>query len=316
MKLFVIGGAGFIGSNFCHLVKELRPNWRMFVLDKFTYAANKDYLPDGVLSNKFDITSKADINMLDRSLEDVDTSDAVIVNFAAESHVDNSINDASAFINTNIIGVYNLLEVCRRHSIRMIQISTDEVLGDLPLDGKNKFNINSPLAPNNPYAATKASAETLVRSYVKTHSVNANITRCTNNYGPRQHEEKMIPKSIINLLEDKPVTVYGTGDNIRDWIHVEDHCRGIIQVLEKGVSGETYMFGGNTELSNIDLVKMIIDELGKDDSYINYITDRKGHDLRYAIKKHTPGLIWTPKKKFKEEIGNLCNWYKELANVK
>jgi dTDP-glucose 4,6-dehydratase len=312
MRLIVTGGAGFIGTNFCKLVEDIRPDWKLIVLDKFTYASVRMATPHKYPVERFDITKHSDLDMLDRALiqelED-GIEKPIIINFAAESHVDNSIKDSSKFIQTNITGVHNLLELCRKHELRFIQISTDEVLGDLSLNSKTKFNINSPIAPNNPYAATKAAAENLVRSYIHTHNINANITRCTNNYGPFQHKEKLIPNVINRILDDEAALVYGTGENIRDWIHVEDHCQGIIQVLEKGKPGETYMFGGENELSNIELVRAICKELGKDDNYIKYIEDRKGHDRRYAIKKHTPGLYWKPKIKFEDGLKQTIEWY-------
>lgn len=314
MNLIVIGGAGFIGTNFCKLVKSVKPDWKILILDKLTYASVKSNYPHEFEIIHFDICNTSNMYTLENVLTEVineGKEKPIIINFAAETHVDNSIDNASTFIKTNIEGVFNILELSKRLDIRLIHISTDEVMGDLPINSSNKFNINSPLSPNNPYAATKAAAENLINSYINTYGIRANITRCTNNYGPWQHKEKLIPKTIVNLLNGNKATIYGTGNNIRDWIHVDDHCEGIIKVIEHGINGKTYMFGGNNELSNNDLVKQICKELELDESYISYIEDRKGHDRRYAIKKHTPGFTWTPKKSFNNCLKETIQWYKD-----
>lgn len=308
MRIIVIGGAGFIGSNFCQLIQKERPDWKLWVLDKYTYASNRDNLPKGILENYFDISKENSIKLFNEAF--IGDIPDLIINFAAETHVDNSIENASEFVKTNINGVYNILQVCKDNNIRFIQISTDEVLGDLPLDSKEKFTKESPMKPNNPYAATKASAEHLVNSYIRTFGLNANITRCTNNYGKYQHIEKLIPKSITNLMDDKQIPIYGKGNNIRDWIHVEDHCRGILAVIEKGVSGETYMFGGNNEISNLELAETLCKLMDKDPKkYIKFVDNRLGHDLRYAIENETD-LDWKPIRSFEDGIKETINWYK------
>jgi len=313
MKILVTGGAGFIGSNYIKYHLSKNPNDTIINLDKLTYAGNLNNLKD-INNNPNYSFVKGDIgdtNLLNQVLPNIDT----IVNFAAESHVDNSITGPKVFIETNIVGTQALLDACINNNVkRFHHISTDEVFGDLELNSKEKFNENTKYDPHSPYSASKAGSDHLVRAYGTTYGLNYTITNCSNNYGPFQHPEKLIPKFITNLLLNKKVPVYGTGGNIRDWLYVLDHCKAIDLVLEKGQIGETYCIGGQTEeINNLELTKLIIKICGKDESYIEYVTDRKGHDKKYAINwsKAKERLGFNPQHNFEENLVKTINWYRK-----
>ena len=309
MKLLVTGGAGFIGSNFIRYYLKENPNDSIVNLDKLTYAGNLESLKDieGDKRYKFVHGDIADFNLVDRLLKDgID----VVINFAAESHVDRSIDDPSPFLNTNITGTQLILESSRRNKIsRFIQVSTDEVYGSLEPIGL--FTERSALKPNSPYAASKASADLLTRAYFKTYNFPALITRCSNNYGPYQFPEKLIPLFVTNALLDEPLPVYGDGLNIRDWLYVEDHCSAIDIVLKKGKEGEIYNIGGNTEKKNIEITDKILSILNKPQTLKKFVKDRPGHDRRYAIDstKIKMELGWEPKYQFEEAIRKTIQWY-------
>lgn len=309
-KILVTGGCGFIGSNFVRQELATDPNLSIINVDKLTYAGNLENLADLRDNNRYqfakgDICDKEFIG----SLLQANKVDAV-VNFAAESHVDRSILDSSPFVQTNIVGTQNLLDCCRQHNVsRYVQVSTDEVYGSLGDDGK--FTEETPLAPNSPYSASKAAADLLVRAYVHTFNFPAVITRCSNNYGPYQFPEKLIPLFISNALQDQSLPVYGTGLNVRDWIHVLDHCRGIGSALRHGRVGEVYNFGGNSELTNLDLTYALLEALGKPKTLIRYVSDRPGHDHRYAIDatKAKRELGWEPQTVFRDGLRQTIDWY-------
>ena len=313
MTIIVTGGAGFIGSNFIFHMLAAHPGDRIVCLDKLTYAGNLSTLKSVTDKPNFRFV-KADI--CDReavfSLFEEEKPD-VVVNFAAESHVDRSIEDPGIFLKTNILGTQVLMDACRKYGIkRFHQVGTDEVYGDLPLDRPDLFfTEQTPLHTSSPYSASKASADLLVMAYHRTFGLPVTISRCSNNYGPYQFPEKLIPLMIANALADKPLPVYGEGLNVRDWLYVEDHCKAIDLILQKGRAGEVYNIGGHNEMRNIDIVKLICKELGKPESLITYVTDRKGHDMRYAIdpnKIHSE-LGWLPETMFAEGIKKTIRWY-------
>ena len=314
MKLLVTGGAGFIGSNFIHYLLEKYPGYYIINYDKLTYAGNLENLVaiQESINYKFvqgDILNKELLEYV------VTTSEVdVIVNFAAESHVDRSITNSSEFVITNVLGTQILLEVAKKHSLRFIQISTDEVYGSLGPTGY--FTEDTPLSPNSPYSASKASSDFLVRSYHETFGLNINITRCSNNYGPYQFPEKLIPLMIINAIKGKSLPVYGDGQNIRDWLHVKDHCSAIDLVIHKGKSGEVYNIGGHNERTNIVIVEHILETLGLSKKLITFVPDRLGHDYRYAIdsSKIQSELGWKPIYSFEEGIKETISWYLKNAD--
>ena len=310
MKLLVTGGAGFIGSNFIHYWLKKHPADEIVNLDLLTYAGNLANLAD-IADQKNYRFVKGDIASYEVVDELVRQADC-IVNFAAESHVDRSIGNSLVFVKTNIEGTANLLEAARRHSVRFHQVSTDEVYGDL---GPNdpKFNELSPYRPSSPYSASKAAADHLVRAYYRTYNLPVTISNCSNNYGPYQYPEKIIPLFITNLIEDRKVPLYGQGSNIRDWIHVDDHNAGLEAVLLHGRLGETYCLGGDHEISNLELAQEIIRLLGKDESYIEFVADRPGHDWRYSIDFHkaTEELGWEPHIDFISGLESTVRWYQE-----
>lgn len=310
MNVLITGGAGFIGSNFVHYMLEKYPSYNFVNLDLLTYAGNLENLED-VQGNPNYTFVKG--NIANRELVDElvkkHTID-VIVNFAAESHVDRSITEPDAFVKNNILGTQALLDVAKANQIRkFVQISTDEVYGSLGETGY--FTENTPLAPNSPYSASKAGADLIVRSYHETYRLNVNITRCSNNYGPYHFPEKLIPLMITNALEDKPLPVYGNGGNVRDWLHVQDHCAAIDLVVHEGRPGEVYNIGGHNERKNIEIVEAIVDKLGKSRSLIQYVADRPGHDQRYAIDptKITTELGWKPRYTFETGLEETIRWY-------
>ncbi len=311
MKLLVTGGAGFIGANFIHYWLDNHKNDEITNLDKLTYAADLENLKEYANDSRYSLIKGdiADKETAEKAAKNVD----IIINFAAESHVDNSIKDSSNFIRSNIVGVHNLLEIVRKTKIRFHQISTDEVYGDLPLGSNEKFTENSPYRPKNPYSATKAAADHLVRAYFNTYGIPATISNCSNNHGKYQHPEKLIPKTIINALQDKQIPVYGNGMQVRDWIYVEDHCSAIDLIINKGRLGETYLVGANGEKHNLDVIKIILEKLGKSDSLIKHVEDRLGHDVRYAIAadKIMKELGWKPKVDFDEGIDMTIDFYKK-----
>ena len=313
MTVFVTGGAGFIGSNYIFYYLENHPEDRVVCLDKLTYAGNLSTLKD-IMDNPRFRFCKVDICDRDAiyGLFEEEKPDLVI-NFAAESHVDRSIENPSIFLETNIIGTSVLMDACRKYGgVRYHQVSTDEVYGDLPLDRPDLFfTEETPIHTSSPYSSSKAGADLLVMAYCRTYGLPVTISRCSNNYGPYHFPEKLIPLMIINCLHDKPLPVYGEGLNIRDWLYVEDHCKAIDLIVHGGRIGEVYNVGGHNEMRNIDIVKLIVHALGKSEDLITYVTDRKGHDLRYAIdptKIHNE-LGWLPETKFEDGIQKTIRWY-------
>jgi len=316
MKMLVTGGAGFIGSNFLFHMRRAHPDVRLICLDKLTYAGNLETLQsvmeDPMFSfEKLDICDREGVYALfERERPDV------VVHFAAESHVDRSIDNPGVFLETNVMGTAVLLDAARKYGVqRYHQVSTDEVYGDLPLDRPDLFfTEQTPLHTSSPYSASKASADLLCSAYQRTYGMPITISRCSNNYGPYQFPEKLIPLMIANALADKPLPVYGEGLNVRDWLYVEDHCRAIDLIVEKGRIGQVYNIGGHNEMRNIDIVKRILQILGKPESLITHVGDRKGHDMRYAIDPtfiHAE-LGWLPETKFDDGIEKTVQWY--LAN--
>ncbi len=312
-KVLITGGAGFIGSNYAHYHVEKYPDDFVVVLDKLTYAGNLDNLSDLLpKENKFkfvqgDIADKKFVEDL-FSTEKFD----LVLNFAAETHVDRSIEEPSVFVVTNVVGTHNLLEASRDNGVsRYHQISTDEVYGDLGTDSKDYFTERTPIAPNCPYAATKASADLLVRSSFETYQMPVTISRCSNNYGPYQFPEKLIPYFFKLISSGSPVPVYGDGKNVRDWLYVVDHCRAIDKIVEKGRLGEVYNIGGNNERTNLEITKILLEFLGKNEDLIMYVDDRRAHDRRYAIDstKLQTELLWKPSVNFQEGIAKTFQWY-------
>lgn len=310
MKIIVTGGAGFIGSNFVHYVLRERPDWHITVLDALTYAGNIENLK-GLDESHFtfvkgNITDTELVNKL------VSENDA-IVHYAAESHNDNSLQNPRPFLDTNIVGTYTILEAVRKYKKRLHHISTDEVYGDLELDDPNKFTENTPYNPSSPYSSTKAGSDLLVRAWIRSFGVLATISNCSNNYGPYQHVEKFIPRQITEILEGRRPKLYGTGENVRDWIHTEDHSSAVLTILEKGELGETYLIGANGEKDNKSVIELILSSLGQDPSAYDHVNDRPGHDMRYAIDstKLRTELGWQPKyTDFELGLKNTIEWYK------
>jgi len=308
-KLLITGGAGFIGSNFVHHMLEQHADYDIVVLDQLTYAGNLANL-EAALRNSRCTFVRMDI--CDAAVSEVVKNCDAEVNFAAESHVDRSIENAAAFVRTNVEGTWNLLETCRRAGVgRFIQISTDEVYGSLGREGS--FSESTPLSPNSPYAATKAAADLLVQAYVHTHKFPAIITRCSNNYGPYQFPEKFLPLMISQALANQPLPIYGDGENVRDWIHVSDHCRALDLILHKGKEGEVYNIGGECERRNVEVAYAILEILGRPRSLINFVTDRPGHDRRYAMncEKLKKLLDWRPIQSFEKGLAGTIHWYQE-----
>jgi len=313
MNILVTGCCGFIGTNFVRLVLKERPGWNIVNLDALTYAGNIENLKDvekhpNYKFFKGDITNDADIY----AAGDLFTGKPdAIVNFAAESHVDNSIKNPGVFIRTNVEGTLKLLKYAQEKKIRFLQVGTDEVYGTLGETGY--FTEDTPLAPNSPYSASKAAADFLVRAWNETYKLDSVITRCSNNYGPYQFPEKLIPLALTNLMQGKKIPVYGKGLNIRDWLYVEDHCSGILLALEKGSSGRVYNIGGNNEWKNIDIAYELVKIMGLGEDRIEFVTDRLGHDLRYAIDatRIKKELGWEPKHNFATGLPATVSWYKE-----
>lgn len=313
MKIVVTGGAGFIGGNFVHYMLKKYKDYKIICLDKLTYAGNLETL-EPVMDNKNFKFIKGDIadrEFIYKLFEK--EKPEIIVNFAAESHVDRSIEDPGIFLQTNVIGTNVLLDACRKYGIkRYHQVSTDEVYGDLPLDRPDLFfTEETPLHTSSPYSASKASADLLVQAYYRTFKLPITISRCSNNYGPYHFPEKLIPLMIANALNEKSLPVYGKGENVRDWLYVEDHCRAIDMIIHNGKVGEVYNIGGHNERTNLEVVKTIIREIGKSEDLIKYVTDRPGHDMRYAIDptKIKNELGWEPLTLFDEGIKKTIKWY-------
>ncbi len=313
MNIIVTGGAGFIGSNFVYHMLDKYKDYRIICVDCLTYAGNMATL-DAAMKNKNFVFYKTDI--CDRAgiygIFEKEKPD-IVVNFAAESHVDRSIENPEIFLKTNILGTQVLMDACRKYGItRYHQVSTDEVYGDLPLDRPDLFfTEQTPIHTSSPYSSSKAAADLLVLAYHRTYGLPVTISRCSNNYGPYHFPEKLIPLMIANALADKPLPVYGKGENVRDWLYVLDHCKAIDLIIHKGRVGEVYNVGGHNEMANIDIVKLICKKLGKPESLITFVTDRKGHDMRYAIdpKKIHSELGWLPETKFADGIELTVNWY-------
>lgn len=292
MTMLVTGGAGFIGSNFVHMVAQRYPDTRIIVLDALTYAGNAENLKGAGQNNQVELVkgSVADPVLVDELCKQADT----VVHFAAESHNDNSLRDPSPFVETNVVGTFTLLEAARKHDKRFHHISTDEVFGDLAIDDPAKFTETTAYNPSSPYSATKAGSDHLVRAWVRSFGVRATISNCSNNYGPYQHIEKFIPRQITNLLTGRPAKLYGTGEQVRDWIHVDDHNDAVLAILERGRIGETYNIGANGEHSNKDVIELICELMG---GTYEHVADRPGHDQRYAMDatKLTKELGWRPR---------------------
>lgn len=317
MKFLITGGAGFIGSNFAHFVLRERENSEITVLDKLTYAGNLANL-DG-LKEKYGARfsfQKGDI--CDQKLvENLVKNCDVIVHFAAESHNDNSLENPRPFVETNLVGTFTLIEAARKFAKRFHHISTDEVYGDLPLNSPEKFHENSPYKPSSPYSSTKAGSDLLVRAWVRSFGLKATISNCSNNYGPRQHVEKFIPRQITEILEGRKPRIYGDGKQVRDWIHTEDHSSAVLAIIEKGEIGETYLIGANGEKTNLEVVREILRAFDLPENDFEHVKDRAGHDQRYAIDstKLREKLGWKPKfTDFHAGILDVVNWYRENEN--
>ncbi len=318
MKILITGGAGFIGSNFIYYLLDKHPDYELICLDALTYAGNMETLTNALKSSNFkfikgDITDRSLVFDLFEKEFSQFSKQGIVVNFAAESHVDRSIEEPEVFLKTNILGTQVLMDACRAFgNIRYHQVSTDEVYGDLPLDRPDLFfTEDTPIHTSSPYSASKASADLLVQAYYRTFGLPITISRCSNNYGPYHFPEKLIPLVIANALNDKPIPVYGKGENIRDWLYVEDHCKAIDMIIHGGKIGEVYNIGGHNERTNLQVVKAILAALKKPESLITYVTDRKGHDMRYAIdpEKISSELGWQPDTAFEDGIDLTVKWY-------
>jgi len=313
MKYLVTGGAGFIGSNFMHYMTSTYPNDMFVCIDALTYAGNYNNIKalEDLPNFKFVHGDITDRDLIDKLFSEEKFD--YVVNFAAESHVDNSIKNPTVFLTTNILGTQTLMDACRKYGIkRYHQVSTDEVYGDLPLDRPDlTFDENNPIKTSSPYSASKAGADLLVLAYARTFNLPVTISRCSNNYGPYQFPEKLIPVVISKALNNEPIPVYGKGENIRDWIHVHDHNVGVDLIIKKGKNGEVYNLGGHSERTNLEVVKTILKQLDKPESLITFVTDRPGHDLRYAInsKKVENELGWDRTYTFEEGIKETVDWY-------
>src|SRR3989338_2152635 len=311
MRYLITGGSGFIGSNFIHYLFEKYHDVHVTNLDKLTYAGNPANLKkfEANPQYKFVKGDIADAKLVDELMKDVD----FVVNFAAETHVDRSITGPSEFIQTNVVGLHTLLDAATQHKKRLHHISTDEVFGDLPLGTGQKFTEHRTYFPSSPYSASKAAGDHLLHAYSRTYGLDATITKCWNNEGPYQFPEKLITKTMVNALRDKPVPVYAQGRNVRDWIHVKDHCKAIDMVLQTGRTGETYLVGGNCEKANLEVVRQILNLLGKPETLIQLVPDRPGHDLRYAIdsSKIERELAFKRDYEFEKGLAETVEWYKQ-----
>ena len=309
MKLLVTGGAGFIGANFVHYTLHRFPHHQITVYDALTYAGRKDNLAAVEGDIRFIEGDITDARALDGLVAESD----IVVNFAAETHNDNSLTDPYPFVNTNVVGTFRLMEAVRRHGKRLHHISTDEVYGELQLASEAKFSENSPYNPSSPYSASKASADLLVKAWVRSYDVCATLSNCSNNYGPYQHLEKFIPRTITNILCDVRPRLYGDGRNVRDWIHVDDHSAALWSILEDGKQGETYLIGANGEADNRTVVGLILDLMDKPKDWYDHVADRPGHDLRYALNadKLRTELGWSPQySSFRDGLSATIEWYR------
>ena len=310
MKTLVTGGAGFIGSNFVRRSLATRKGLEVIVLDSLTYAGNLDNLSG--LEDQYEFVQG---NILDSSLIDSLVAKAdLVVHFAAESHNDNSLKSARPFIETNIEGTFELIQACVKHNVRFHHVSTDEVFGDLPLDSREKFTTETPYNPSSPYSSSKAASDLLVRAWGRSFGLRATISNCSNNFGPYQHEEKLIPRMIKLIVNDTKPELYGNGSNVRDWIHVDDHNDGVWAVIDEGEMGQTYLLGASNERSNLQVVQTLLEILGKPKDWIEFIKDRPGHDLRYAIdaSKAENELGWRPSKQgFEKKLAEVVPFYLE-----
>lgn len=308
-KMLVTGGAGFIGANFVHYTVKNKPEYQITVLDALTYAGNKSNLIIAEDYIKFIHGDITDNELVDKLVSEND----IVVHFAAESHNDNSLRNPWPFVNTNIVGTFNILESIRKHNKRLHHISTDEVYGDLELNDPNKFTESTPYNPSSPYSSTKASSDMLVRAWVRSFGINATISNCSNNYGPFQHIEKFIPRQITNILIGDRPKLYGTGENVRDWIHVDDHNSAVHQIINKGKIGETYLIGAEGEKNNKEVLELILELMNQPQDAYDHVNDRPGHDMRYAIdaSKLKTELGWLPKYiDFKSGLSDTIDWYK------
>lgn len=305
--MLVTGGAGFIGCNFVRLTLDEHPEHEVTVLDSLTYAGDRSSVPAGVRFVQGDV---ADADLVDALVGEHD----VVVHFAAESHNDVSIDTPEAFVTTNLIGTFRILEAVRRHGKRLHHVSTDEVFGDLQLDEPRRFTETTPYQPSSPYSSTKAGADMLVRAWVRTYGLQATISNCSNNYGPYQHVEKFIPRQITNVLEDVRPKLYGAGTNVRDWIHVDDHNSAVHLIIDKGVIGETYLIGADGELDNRSVLALMLELMGRPADFVDYVGDRPGHDVRYAIdaSKLREELGWSARyTSFRDGLEATIAWYRE-----
>jgi dTDP-glucose 4,6-dehydratase len=311
MKVLVTGGAGFIGSNFVRRTRQQRPDWQLTVLDALTYAGDRANL-DGVPDVAFVEGSIADADLVDSLVADTDA----VVHFAAESHNDNSLSNPYPFVETNVIGTFRILEAVRRNKVRLHHISTDEVYGDLELDDPARFTEATPVNPSSPYSSTKASADLLVRAWIRSFGIEATISNCSNNYGPYQHVEKFIPRQITNILSEVKPKLYGQGANVRDWIHVDDHNDAVVTILEQGRLGETYLIGADGEQNNRQIVALLLDLMGKPADWFDLVSDRPGHDMRYAIdsSKLRAETGWEPRyRDIRAGLAATVDWYRDNA---
>ncbi|SEL63634.1 dTDP-glucose 4,6-dehydratase [Blastococcus sp. DSM 46786] len=310
MRMLVTGGAGFIGANFVHQTLREHPEYEVTVLDALTYAGNPASLAPVRDDIEFVHGSVADADVVDRLVGRCD----VVVHFAAESHNDNSLRDPAPFLTTNVVGTFTLLEAVRRHGARYHHISTDEVYGDLELDDPAKFTPETPYNPSSPYSSTKAGSDLLVRAWVRSFGIHATLSNCSNNYGPYQHVEKFIPRQVTNVLSGLRPKLYGAGENVRDWIHVDDHNSAVHAILDRGRSGETYLIGADGEKNNREVLALVLELTGQPADAFDSVTDRAGHDLRYAIDatKLRTELGWTPRyTEFREGLAATIDWYRE-----
>jgi dTDP-glucose 4,6-dehydratase len=308
MKVLVTGGAGFIGANFVLRVRETRPDWEVTVLDALTYAGNRASLAPVEGQIEFVEGSIADADLVERLVAATD----LVVHFAAESHNDNSLDNPWPFMESNIIGTYRLLEAVRKHGKRIHHISTDEVYGDLELDDPARFTESTPLNPSSPYSASKGSADLLVRAWIRSFRIKATLSNCSNNYGPRQHVEKFIPRQITGILDGVRPKLYGAGANVRDWIHVDDHNDAVIAIIERGRLGETYLIGADGERNNREIIALLLELMGKPADWFEHVNDRPGHDLRYAIdsSKLRAETGWAPRyQDIRAGLRQTIDWY-------
>lgn len=314
-NIVITGGADFIGSNFVRYINKKYPKVKIIIVDKLTYASTIDTIAD-LLENKNITFEKIDITDY-KSIEKIVKNKDLIVNFAAESHNDNSLENPHSFLMSNVIGTYNLLELAKKYNIRYHHISTDEVYGDINLESTEQFNENSQYKPSSPYSATKAASDMLVKGWFRSFNIKATISNCSNNYGPYQHPEKFIPRQITNILNNKKPILYGNGLNVRDWIHVEDHSQAVDLIIDNGRIGETYLIGVNNEINNITVLKQILKEMNKEEDYFDFVEDRKGHDLKYSINptKLNTELNFKPKHTdFNKGLKETIDWYKKNKN--